>query len=111
MPDEFQTGSMAGLPDINEGWRSRIRGRRARREKGEALVGKTWLDPEGCDGCRAPAWSLFGPDARGSLQRERPRTSGSRDFRGNPIHAGRWLSDRGGRADWSTPASRAGAGY
>ena len=36
---------MAGLPDMTECWRSRNRGRRERHEKGEALVGKTWLDP------------------------------------------------------------------
>jgi len=41
---------MAGLPDINEGWRSRDRGRSERREKGEALVGKTWLDSQGVGG-------------------------------------------------------------
>src|SRR5882724_7932003 len=102
---------MAGLSDINEGWRSRTRGRRARHEKGEALVGNTWLDPEGFGGYRASAWSLFGPDSRGSRQRERPRTSGSRDFRGSPIHAARRLSDRGRRADWSTGASQASFGY
>ena len=68
---------MAGRPEMTECWRSRTCGRRERHEKGEDLVGKTWLDPGGRDPHRFPRGSGQGAGGAGWAWRKQPGKRGS----------------------------------
>ena len=89
---------MAGLPDRNEGWRSRNGGRRERHEKEEALVGKFGWIPRVATTVLLLHGLCLGPVSEAVGSENGLETIGSRDFRSNPVQAARWLSDRCRRA-------------
>jgi hypothetical protein len=56
IPDSSQTGSMAGLLDLTECWRSRNRGRRERHGNGMVLAQQARLDGRGRNDLGESGW-------------------------------------------------------